>query len=77
MLGVLYKDDPALAQQFITDFGAAWPTVTDTDEAMAAAYRVLAPPQTFFIDKDGILRAMQIGQMRPEDFDTKYAKISP
>ena len=77
MLGVLYKDEPALAQQFLGDFGATWPTVIDKDEAIAAAYRVVAPPQTYFIDKDGILRGMQIGQVRPEDFDTQYAKIKP
>ena len=42
-----------------------------------ASYRVVAPPQTYFIDKDGILRGIQIGQVRPEDFDTQYAKIAP
>jgi cytochrome c biogenesis protein CcmG/thiol:disulfide interchange protein DsbE len=77
MLGVLYKDEPALAQQFVQDAGATWPTVTDDDGAIAAAYRVVAPPQTYFIDKDGILRGIQIGEVRPEDFDTQYAKIKP
>ncbi len=77
VLGVLYKDEPAPAKQFLADFGATWPTVTDQDGAIAAAYRVVAPPQTYFIDKDGVLRGIQIGQMRPEDFDTQYAKIKP
>ncbi len=77
MLGVLYKDEAALAQQFVGDVGATWPTVTDDDGALAAAYRVVAPPQTYFIDKDGILRGIQIGEVRPEDFDTQYARIKP
>jgi len=77
VLGVLYKDEPALAQKFLADSGATWPTVADKDGAIAAAYRVAAPPQTYFIDKDGVIRAMQIGGMRPEDFDTQYAKIKP
>jgi cytochrome c biogenesis protein CcmG/thiol:disulfide interchange protein DsbE len=76
MLGVLYKDDAALAQQFVEDVGATWPTVTD-DGVLAAAYRVVAPPQTYFIDKDGVIRGIQIGEVRPEDFDTQYAKIAP
>ncbi len=50
---------------------------TDPDGAIAKAYRVVAPPQTYFIDKDGILRGIQIGEVRPEDFDTQYAKIAP
>ncbi|MHB8891984.1 MAG: TlpA family protein disulfide reductase [Candidatus Limnocylindrales bacterium] len=77
VLGVLYKDEPALAQPFLDDTGAAWPTVMDTDEAIATAYRVVAPPQTYFIDRDGVIRGIQIGEVRPEDFDTQYAKIKP
>ena len=77
ILGVLYKDQAPLARQFLADFGATWPTVADDSGALAAAYRVVAPPQTYFIDKDGVLRAIQIGQVKPEDFDTQYAKIKP
>ncbi len=77
IVGVLYKDDAALAKQFLADFAAPWPTVDDPDGSLATAYGVVAPPQTYFIDKDGVLRARQIGQIRPEDFDTQYAKIKP
>ena len=77
ILGVLYKDQPDLAKQFLTDFGATWPTATDPDGAIATAYRIAAPPQTFFIDKNGVVQGIQIGELRPEDFDTQYAKIKP
>lgn len=77
VIGVLYKDEPELAQRFLTEFGAAWPTIDDPGDAFAKAYRVAAPPQTYFIDKNGILQGIQIGQVRPEDFATQYAKIKP
>jgi DsbE subfamily thiol:disulfide oxidoreductase len=77
MVGVLYKDQPEPAKAFLADLGAAWPTVEDPDGALAKAWRTAAPPQTYFIDKDGIVRGIQIGQVRPEDFDTQYAKIKP
>jgi cytochrome c biogenesis protein CcmG/thiol:disulfide interchange protein DsbE len=77
VLGVLYKDDPASAQTFIDATGASWPSATDPDGSIAAAYRTVAPPQTYFIDKDGILQGIQIGEVRPEDFATQYAKIAP
>jgi cytochrome c biogenesis protein CcmG/thiol:disulfide interchange protein DsbE len=77
IIGVLYKDQDPLGKQFVTDFGATWPTVSDPSGALATAYRVVAPPQTYFIDKDGVLRAIQIGQVLPADFDTQYAKIKP
>jgi cytochrome c biogenesis protein CcmG, thiol:disulfide interchange protein DsbE len=77
VLGVLYKDQEPLADAFLSDFGATWPSVNDPDGSLAASYRVVAPPQTYFIDKDGVLRAIQIGEVRPEDFDSQYAKIRP
>jgi cytochrome c biogenesis protein CcmG, thiol:disulfide interchange protein DsbE len=77
IVGIMYKDQADLARAFLADFGATWPTVTDPDGALAAAYRVAAPPQTYFIDKEGILRGMQIGQALDSDFDTQYAKIKP
>ncbi len=77
ILGVLYKDEPEMAQRFLDDFGEAWPTLADPDGVIADAYRVVAPPQTYFIDKDGILQAIQIGQIDAEDFETQYAKIKP
>ena len=51
--------------------------VTDPDGAIAKAYRTVAPPQTYFIDADGVLRGIQIGEVLPQDFDTQYAKIAP
>ena len=77
VVGVLYNDEPPLARRFLDDFGATWPSVEDPDDSIAASYRVVAPPQTYFIDKDGVLRGIQIGEMRAEDFDTQYAKIAP
>jgi cytochrome c biogenesis protein CcmG/thiol:disulfide interchange protein DsbE len=77
MVGVLYKDEPELAQRFLDDVGEAWPTVADPDGELAKAYRVAAPPQTYFIDADGVLQSIHIGQVDAEDFDTQYAKIRP
>ena len=77
LIGVLYKDQADLAKPFVADMGATWPTIPDPDGAIAAAYRVVAPPQTYFIDKDGVLRGIQIGEVLASDFATQYAKIKP
>ena len=77
IIGVMYKDQADLAQQFLDDFGATWPTVPDPDGKLAAEYHVVAPPQTYFIDRDGVLRGLQVGQVLASDFDTQYAKIRP
>ena len=77
LLGVLYKDQADLAKAFVTDFGATWPTVDDPNGSIGTAYRIAAPPQTFFIDKNGVIRAVQVGAMDATTFDTLYAKIKP
>lgn len=77
VVGVLFNDSATPAKAFVDEFGADWPTVTDPGSAAASAYRVVAPPQTYFIDRDGVLRAMQIGEMRREDFERQYATIRP
>lgn len=64
ILGVLFKDDPSSAGAFVASEGASWASMTDPDGSRAAAYRIVAPPQTYFIDRDGVIRARQIGQVR-------------
>ena len=77
IVGVLTDDPPEPARRFAADYGATWPTVEDPDKALKAAYRVAGRPQTYFIDGDGIIRSIQIGEVREADFDRQYAKIAP
>ena len=76
IIGVLMFDPPAPAQDFVTANGASWPTIDDPDGAIRAAYRAVARPQTYFIDRDGVLRGIQVGQLTPGDFDRLYAAIA-
>ena len=76
VVGILMDDPPDLALKFIAEEGATWPTVNDPGGAIKAAYRVLARPQSYFIDRNGILRAIQIGEVRDVDFEHQYTLIS-
>ena len=69
-------DPPEPARDFVAEYGATWPTVDDPDEAIKTAYRVAARPQTYFIDGDGILRSIQIGELPDADFERQYALIA-
>jgi cytochrome c biogenesis protein CcmG, thiol:disulfide interchange protein DsbE len=77
IVGVLMDDPVQPARDFITAYGATWPTVEDPDGALKTAYRAIARPQSYFIDADGILREIQIGQVTPEDFARLYPSIAP
>ncbi len=77
IVGVLMDDPPDAARSFVADFGATWPTVVDPDEAIVRAYQVAARPQSYFIDRAGILRSIQIGEVVEADFERQYALIAP
>jgi hypothetical protein len=50
--------------------------VIDDGNRIKTAYQVLARPQSYFIDRNGILRSIQIGEVAARDFETQYATIS-
>lgn len=77
IIGVLTDDPPEPARQFVAEFGATWPTVQDPDRALKTAYRVAGRPQTYFVDGAGIIRSIQIGELRDADFERQYARIAP
>ncbi|MEA2674709.1 MAG: cytochrome c biosis protein CcmG, thiol:disulfide interchange protein DsbE [Chloroflexota bacterium] len=76
IVGVLMYDAPAPARDFISQYGASWPTVDDPTGAIRTAYRVAARPQTYFIDRQGVLRAIQVGQVTEAEFEREYALIT-
>jgi cytochrome c biogenesis protein CcmG/thiol:disulfide interchange protein DsbE len=76
VVGVLMLDAPAPALDFIRQYGATWPTVDDPGGALRTAYRVAARPQSYFVDRDGILRSIQVGQLTDCVFERQYALVA-
>jgi cytochrome c biogenesis protein CcmG/thiol:disulfide interchange protein DsbE len=77
IVGVLTDDPVEPAKAFITEYGATWPTVEDPGKALKTDYRVAARPQSYFIDRDGIMRSIQAGYLTDPDFERQYARIAP
>ena len=76
VVGVLTDDPPEPARDFVSQYGATWPTVIDPDKAVKGAYRVIARPQTYFVDRTGVIRSIQVGELTDADFERQYAKIA-
>lgn len=76
IVGILMFDPPAPARDFIADHSATWPTVDDPEGRIRADYRAIARPQTYFIDRDGTLREIQVGQLTEAEFERFYASIA-
>jgi cytochrome c biogenesis protein CcmG/thiol:disulfide interchange protein DsbE len=76
IVGVLMYDGPDDAKAFMAQYGATWPTIEDPSGAIRTAYRAVARPQSYFIDRDGVLRKISVGQVTDTTFPDLYASIS-
>jgi cytochrome c biogenesis protein CcmG/thiol:disulfide interchange protein DsbE len=75
IVGIVYQDRSEAARSFMDRTGATWPATMDPGERVASAYGILAPPETFFIGRDGTIVARQIGQFSAASLDEKVAAI--
>ena len=76
VIGVLTDDPPEPARQFIAQYGATWPTVLDPDKVFRRTYRIAGRPQSYFIDRTGVVRSIQTGFLTDVDFERQYARIA-
>lgn len=76
LVGIVYQDNADAARAFMQSMGAGWPTLMDPGEQVADAFGIVAgPPETFFIDAEGIVMARQIGQLSASDLERHLAVI--
>ncbi len=75
VLGVDVVDDPATADQFVHALGVTYPVVRDVDLRAATLYQVTDTPSTFFIDRDGVIRARVVGALDTATLRTNLAAL--
>ena len=63
VLGVDILETEGEVRQFVEEGGYSWTFVIDTTGEVTASYGVPAIPTSFFIDKEGVIRAVSIGAM--------------
>jgi len=75
-VGVLFRDSPDEARDFLDRLGdGGWPNLLDPDERMAKAYGVTGPPETYFVDADGVVRAAWVGTLSADALAAGMASI--
>jgi cytochrome c biogenesis protein CcmG/thiol:disulfide interchange protein DsbE len=78
IVGVLYQDAPDDARAFLARYGdAGYPHVIDPDGRLAIDFGVTGPPETFFVDADGLVRYRQFGPLTDELMADHLASILP
>ncbi len=66
ILTILYQDSPDNARAYFEQNGFGMPVLLDLGDAVADEFGLVGLPETFMIDKNGIIQQHHIG---PVDFD--------
>ncbi|PZS01056.1 MAG: hypothetical protein DLM70_12725 [Chloroflexi bacterium] len=63
--GIVFSDSVGNARSFLREHGGGWPNLQDPNGSAAVRYGVSAVPETFFIDRRGIVRYKSVGPVTP------------
>lgn len=69
------QEDPDDVATFLGDLGVTLPAVVDASGEVVKTYRVRALPTTFFVDRAGVVRFAQLGQLDPRALDDGISTI--
>jgi peroxiredoxin len=76
IMAVNSVDDAPTAQQFVLQYGITYTPVLDDNQRVATLYNLNATPTSFFIDRQGIIRFVQVGPVDEATLQQKVAEIS-
>jgi cytochrome c biogenesis protein CcmG, thiol:disulfide interchange protein DsbE len=75
--GVDYKDDRAAAMRWLEEFGNPYAAVAfDVEGRTSIDYGVYGAPETFLIDKNGVIRFKQIGPITKDVWENKIVPLA-
>ena len=77
ILGVVYQDSSENASDFMARYGQTYPGLLDPDGRTAIDYGVFGIPETFFIDRAGVVRSRQVGPLTEAELKRKIEAILP
>ncbi len=67
MLGILFKDNPRNLVSYFKKHKVSLPTLINLDNGVSRLYGTSGVPETFIIDKEGIIREKIVG---PQEWDS-------
>ena len=76
VIGLNYKDTTALGRAWLADNGDPYKvSVVDADGRVGIDWGVYGVPETFVVDKNGVIRYKQIGPITPESLQQKILPL--
>lgn len=74
VIGVDIMEPESTVRRFIQEGGYTWTFAMDTSGEVSAQYNITAIPTSYFIDREGIIRAVNIGAMTKRAMEDKLAE---
>ncbi|MBI2329207.1 MAG: redoxin family protein [Chloroflexi bacterium] len=74
VIGVDLYEDESLVRQYVERGGFSWTFVIDSNGEVTKNYAITAIPTSFFLDKEGVIQAVNIGAMTEKAMASQLAK---
>ncbi|MGH2682977.1 MAG: TlpA family protein disulfide reductase [Actinomycetota bacterium] len=74
-IGVDFNDDRAAGLEYLAEFDVTYPSVSDPTGILAFRFGMLAPPTTFIVDREGLLRYHLLGAQAEEALRTPIEEV--
>jgi len=66
-IGIDYVDTEPEAREYLKKFDITFPNGPDVGTRISQMFRIKGVPETYFVDRDGVLRYVQVGPFSSED----------
>ncbi len=73
--GVVYGDQPGAVKRYLASAGTSYPHLVDPDNGVAVDYGVAGVPESFFIDRNGVIVAKQPGPLDAGTLAMRLAQL--
>jgi cytochrome c biogenesis protein CcmG/thiol:disulfide interchange protein DsbE len=78
-VGVIFQDSATNARGYLVEMGdvatGSYPNLKDPGSRVAIDYGVYGVPETFFVDRQGVVVAKQVGRVTPEILDVELGRL--
>lgn len=75
VLGIAVRDSEANVRALVRDVGVTYPIALDEPGEIAGMYRAFALPVQDWVDRDGVVRGWEFGELPPDQYDPMLATI--
>ena len=74
-IGITYNDTPADSRNWLQELGQAFPSLVDKGARVAIDYGVSGVPETFIVNKHGIVAFKKFGPITPAELTQKLDSL--